>query len=112
MRSVVRRTPAGPSPLPSRKVCSPTLATSFFVHGTLRAEQEVYDAGATHDVDRLVRVLGDVVCACAVELDEHMVDWVLQCLLDVCTDRGHCGRKCMQRQGFIGWVAVDWVAVR
>ena len=80
-------------------------------HGTPRAEREVYDARAAHDVDCLVRVLGDVVCACAVELDEHVVDWVMQCLLDVCADRGHRGRECVQRRRFVGWVAVDWVAV-
>ena len=43
-----------------------------------------------YNVDRLVRMLRDVVRACAVELDEHMVDWVLQRALDMLADLGYC----------------------
>jgi hypothetical protein len=71
-------------------------------HGTPRAEHEVYDARAAHDVDRLVRMLGDVVCASAIEPDEHVVDWVLLCLLHVCADRRHRGRGWVQRRQVVG----------
>jgi hypothetical protein len=72
-------------------------------HGTPRTERKVYDARAAHDVDRLIRVLGDVVCcACAVELDEHVVDWVPRRFLDVRADRGHRGREGVKRRRFVG----------
>ena len=96
----------------SMLACAADVLLRLERHGTPRAEREVYDARAAHDVECLVRVLEDVVCACAVELDGHVDDWVMQCLLDVCADRGHRGRECVQRRRFVSWVAVDWVAVR
>jgi hypothetical protein len=52
---------------------------------------------SAHDVDRLVRVFRDVVRARAVELEEHVVYWVLQCVLDVCSDCEYGGREGAQR---------------
>jgi hypothetical protein len=66
-------------------------------HGAPSAKGEVHDARAAHDVDRLVRVFRDVVRARAVELDEHVIHWVLERVLDVCPDGGYCGREGEQR---------------
>ena len=62
-------------------------------HSAPSAKGEVHDARAAHDVDRLVRVFRDEVRACAVELDEHVIYWVLERVLDVCPDGGYCGRE-------------------
>ena len=80
-------------------------------HGAPRAKGEVHDARAEHDVDRLVRMFRDVVRARAVELYEHVIYGMLERALDVCSDRGYCGREGEQRWGFVGRMAVDRVAV-
>lgn len=50
-------------------------------HCSLRTNGHVHDLGASDNIDRLVRVLGYVIAAMSVMLDEHMVQGVTQCLL-------------------------------
>lgn len=48
-------------------------------HRPPRTHRHIHDARPAHHVDRLVRVLRDVVCAGAVMLDEDMVERLVQC---------------------------------
>ena len=75
-------------------------------HEALRAEADVHDLGPAHDVDRLVGVLGDVVGAGAVVLDQHVVHGLVQGVLDVLPDARDGGREGQQRRRLVGWVAV------
>ena len=56
-------------------------------------------------------MLGYIVCARAVELYQHVVDWVLQCALDVRADLGHRRREGAQWGRFVRRVTVYGVAV-
>ena len=60
-------------------------------HNALRAEAYIDDLGPADDVDRLVGVLRDVVCASAVVLNEHVVHGLAQNLFDALPDAFHCG---------------------
>ena len=55
-------------------------------HGALGAETDVHDAGAAHDVERLVRVFGNIVVSGTVELDENMVEGMSNEFLSLLSD--------------------------
>ncbi|KAJ6443432.1 hypothetical protein O9K51_04611 [Purpureocillium lavendulum] len=76
-------------------------------HGSLRAEAHVGNVRAAHNVQRLVAVLGDVVVAVAVVLDEDVVERVAEMLLRLGLDGQHGRRERQQRRGLVGRVAVD-----
>jgi hypothetical protein len=80
-------------------------------HRAPRAKRKVHNTRTTYNVDRLVRVLRDIVRTCAVELDEYMIDWVLHGVLDVCADLGHRRGEGAKRGRLVRWVTVDRVAV-
>ena len=52
-------------------------------HRPLCAEGDVDDVRSANDVDGFVGVVGDVVCAGAIELDEDVVDWMVESLVEI-----------------------------
>ena len=84
MRCVVHCSTAAP-PLPSREACSAALAT-FFVRSVMVccAPSERFTMREPRTTSTILsECLEKVVRACAVELDEHVVDCHLPCLVNV-----------------------------
>jgi hypothetical protein len=85
-----------PDPAPSSTTFNSTiLVIALLLSGVLlrlqghNALRKVPNARVAHNVDRLVRLLRDVVRAYAEELDQHVVDRALQRALDVRADLGY-----------------------
>jgi hypothetical protein len=97
--------------LGTRKLLSPILFHTKG-HDTLSAKRDVDDIGTSDYVDCFVGVLGDVISAASIVLDEDMVHWVIKDLLDMFSNEGHGLREGQERRRFVRWVTIYWKAVQ